>query len=312
MPSPSQVENESGGQIKADSSIRIITPPPDIRILVDKATRFVASVKPRLKKFIAMNAGMRKYTFLNAADPYHAYYQHRLSEFRAQNGSNEKRRLTQFTCKNTAVIEWILKRSDSRAESFAVSDTVLVSPITGELVKCSGMYEHIRDPKYKAEKETLFAKIREITLAQDEVISRSILEVAQIRPDSFGTTEEEVCYAVKAEIERTYPQLFSDQPGPKKRRLDNSLLVPEDKFLSQHPGPACIGVWREDKEEMLEISVESLSESVSSMKEKIAGQIEEAPPANKLKLRGDEGFLKDSLSLAYYNVARDVLLFLEW
>ncbi|KAJ0768932.1 putative Ubiquitin-like domain superfamily [Helianthus annuus] len=63
---------------------------------------------------------------------------------------------------------------------------------------------------------------------------------------------------------------------------------------------------------MLEISVESLCESVSSLKEKIAGQIEEAPPANKLKLRGDEGFLKDSLSLAYYNVARDVLLFLEW
>lgn len=52
---------------------------------------------------------------------------------------------------------------------------------------------------------------------------------------------------------------------------------------------------------MLEIMVPSLSETVGSLKEKIAGDIQ--LPANKQKLSGKAGFLKDNLSLAYYNVA---------
>ena len=36
------------------------------------------------------------------------------------------------------------------------------------------------------------------------------------------------------------------------------------------------------------------------MKEKIAGEVQ--LPANKQKLSGKAGFLKDNLSLAYYNV----------
>nr|GEY76589.1 probable splicing factor 3A subunit 1 [Tanacetum cinerariifolium] len=50
----------------------------------------------------------------------------------------------------------------------------------------------------------------------------------------------------------------------------------------------------------LEITVQSLSETVGSLKEKIAAEIQLA--ANKQKLSGKAGFLKDNLSLAYYNV----------
>ncbi|KAL4583191.1 hypothetical protein LXL04_007757 [Taraxacum kok-saghyz] len=32
-----------------------------------------------------VNAGNPKFNFLNGSDPYHAYYQHRLAEFRSQN-----------------------------------------------------------------------------------------------------------------------------------------------------------------------------------------------------------------------------------
>lgn len=54
------------------------------------------------------------------------------------------------------------------------------------------------------------------------------------------------------------------------------------------------------KGQTLEITVQALSETVGSLKEKIAGEIQ--LPANKQKLSGKAGFLKDNLSLAYYNV----------
>lgn len=63
------------------------------------------------------------------------------------------------------------------------------------------------------------------------------------------------------------------------------------------------------KGQVLEISVESLSESVGSLKEKIAGEIQ--LPANKQKLSGKAGFFKDNLSLAYYNVAGGEMLSLS-
>ena len=52
--------------------------------------------------------------------------------------------------------------------------------------------------------------------------------------------------------------------------------------------------------QVLEIMMQSLSETVGSLKEKIAGEIQ--LPANKQKLSGKAGFLKDNMSLAYYNV----------
>lgn len=55
------------------------------------------------------------------------------------------------------------------------------------------------------------------------------------------------------------------------------------------------------KGQVLEITVQSLSETIASLKEKLSGEIQ--LPANKQKLSGKAGFLKDNLSLAYYNVA---------
>ncbi|KAI7725816.1 hypothetical protein M8C21_031773, partial [Ambrosia artemisiifolia] len=363
---------------------------------------------------------------------------------------------------------------------------IVVSPITGELIPVNEMSEHMRisliDPKYKEQKERMFAKIRETTLAQDDEISRNIVRLARTRPDIFGTTEEEVSNAVKAEVEKinaeqkqqpkqviwdghtgsTFrtatqamsqnaaedqidgviddrnlpgpaaslprpgvpsvhplppppglalnlphvphstrylnvthpfppmpPPIYSQHPPymmnrlplpmscklqsvsvnfpslpipqlpgsqftplaprpfmpqhgmpilpppmpqgmlpppppeeaapplpeerePKRQRLDDSLLVPEDHFLSQHPGPVRISVLVPNVDEgnlrgqILDITVESLSESVGSLKEKIAGEIQLS--TNKQKLSGKAGFFKDNLSLAYYNVGEGEML----
>ncbi|KAI3668949.1 hypothetical protein L6452_40166 [Arctium lappa] len=385
------------------------------------------------------------------------------------------------------------KRPEDRVPVERNPTKYVVSPITGELIPVNEMSEHMRisliDPKYKEQKERMFAKIRETTLAQDDEISRNIVGLARTRPDIFGTTEEEVSNAVKAEIEkkndeqpkqviwdghtgsigRTATQAMSqnsedqmddgrnlagpaapprpgvpsvrplppppglalnlprvppnagqystvtsgglvpppsmpsmnsmvnqlrpppppmqmnygqqpymmnrppplpqsmsinppsipvppppgsqftplahrpftplsmtqhgmqmvppppmpqgmppppppeeappplpEEPEPKKQRLDDSLLVPEDQFMAQHPGPVRITVSVPNVDEgnlkgqVLEIIVQSLSETVGSLKEKIAGEIQ--LPANKQKLSGKAGFLKDNLSLAYYNV----------
>lgn len=391
------------------------------------------------------------------------------------------------------------KRPEERVPAERDPTKYVVSPITGELIPINEMSEHMRisliDPKYKEQKDRMFAKIRETTLAQDDEISRNIVGLARTRPDIFGTTEEEVSNAVKAEIEkkkdeqpkqvvwdghtgsigRTANQAMSqnsigeelndgvnndirnlpgpappppkpgmpavrplppppglvlniprpptavqyssqtnagitappppgppvvnmipsvrppppsmpmmhgqhlmanrppmppsmpltssnipvppppgshfthlggprppfvvpmsqpgvpmvppppmpqgippppppedapppipDEPEPKRQRLDDSMLIPEEQFLAQHSGPAHINISVPNVDEgnlkgqMLDITVLSLSETVGSLKEKIAGEIQ--LPANKQKLSGKAGFLKDNLSLAYYNV----------
>ncbi|RHN46224.1 putative splicing factor 3A subunit 1 [Medicago truncatula] len=340
------------------------------------------------------------------------------------------------------------------------------------------------NPKYKEQKERMFSKIRETTLAQDDEISKNIVGLARTRPDIFGTTEEEVSNAVKAEIEkkndeqpkqviwdgnsdsigRTANQAMSqniesddqsdaynnefknlpgpaappprpgipsvrplppppglalnvpcgpmhnmqysnpnsiglplppprpgmhmmqslrpppmhpsfprnnqgipippppgsqftpvpvsrpyvphlhppsammpmmhpppppqgvspppppeeappshpEEPKPKRQKHDDSALIPEDKFLTQHQGPSRISISVPNVDEgnlkgkVLEITVQSLSETVGSLKEKIAG--ENQLPANKQKLSGKPGFLKDNMSLAYYNVSGGEIL----
>ncbi|XP_075486666.1 putative splicing factor 3A subunit 1 [Primulina tabacum] len=384
------------------------------------------------------------------------------------------------------------KRPEDRILTEKDPTKYVVSPITGELVLINDMSEHMRisliDPKYKEQKDRMFAKIRETTLAADDEISRNIVGLARTRPDIFGTTEEEVSNAVKVEIEKKNdeqpkqviwdghtgsigrsttqaishntggedlndnvnndgwslpgpappppipgmppvrplppppglllniprpptsipysmptstgviapppprppvinivppvrppppmsmvhgqplmanqpsllpsmlpvppppgsqftmlggprpfvhipmpqpgmpmvppppmlqgmppppppeeaPPPLPDEPEPKRQRLDDSMLVPEDQFLVKHSGPAHISISVPNVDEanlkgqVLEITVQSLSETVGSLKEKIAGDIQ--LPANKQKLSGKAGFLKDNLSLAYYNI----------
>ncbi|KAK7256058.1 hypothetical protein RIF29_29491 [Crotalaria pallida] len=395
------------------------------------------------------------------------------------------------------------KRPEDRIPAERDPTKFVVSPITGELIPISEMSEHMRisliDPKYKEQKERMFAKIRETTLAQDDEISRNIVGLARTRPDIFGTTEEEVSNAVKAEIEkndeqpkqviwdghsgsigRTANQALSqnigedqndaanneaknlpgpaappprpgmpsirplppppglalnlprvplnavqysaptsggfqipqprppvmpmmpsvrpapppmqmssgqqslmagqpppmppsysinsqgmhippppgsqftpmpvprpyaplppsgmpmmhpppmphgvppppppdeappplpEEPEPKRQKHDDSTLIPEDQFLAQHPGPVRISVSVPNVDEgnlkgqVLEVTVQSVSETVGSLKEKIAGEIQ--LPANKQKLSAKPGFLKDNLSLAYYNIGGGEIL----
>ncbi|CAN4078511.1 unnamed protein product [Withania somnifera] len=572
-------------------SIGIIYPPQGIRSIVEKTSQFVAKNGPEFEKRIVLNnTGNAKFNFLNASDPHHAYYQHRLAEARAQNQASgeqptqpedkeaapapptidgaeatakpdlsaqfrpvrkvlEPPEAEQYTVrlpegipgeeldiiKLTSQIvarngKSFLKRSQEQARQkaedeieqerlqmamtdwhdFVVVETIdfaddedqdLPPPLTlEEVIRRSKMptleeEEYVEPGKeveiemdeeevqlveegmqaYKEQKDMMFVKIKEMTPAQDDEISRNIVGLARTCPDIFSTTEEEVSNAVKAEIEKKMeepkqviwmamsqnnaddqndarnlpgpqaplpprpglpsirplppppglvqniprppntvhystptssgvaapspprppminmipqvqlppppmPQMpgqqnlmvnhppmrpsmamnshsvpippppgsqftplgeprpfiphpmfqsgmcmvrlppmprgmppppppeeappLPEEPEPKSKKLDESVLIPEDQFLVHHSGPGASVMNTEEgnlKGQVLEITVQSLSETIASLKEKISGEIQ--LPANKQKLSGKAGFLKENLSLAYCNVA---------
>lgn len=68
---------------KAKPVIGIIYPPPEVRNIVDKTASFVARNGPEFESRIRQNEiNNPKFNFLNGGDPYHAYYQHKVRDFR--------------------------------------------------------------------------------------------------------------------------------------------------------------------------------------------------------------------------------------
>ncbi|WVZ71690.1 hypothetical protein U9M48_020245 [Paspalum notatum var. saurae] len=105
-----------------------------------------------------------------------------------------------------------------------------------------------------------------------------------------------------------------DEPEPKMQRIDDASLIPAEQFLAHHPGPASISVSVPNLDEgnlrgqVLQIPVQSLSDTIGSLKKQIAGELQ--LPANKQKLSLRTSFLKDNLTLAYYNVGPGVVILL--
>lgn len=71
-------------------TIGIIYPPPELRNIVDKTASFVARNGPEFEARIRQNEiNNQKFNFLNPGDPYHAYYQHKVKEFKEGKGAPE-------------------------------------------------------------------------------------------------------------------------------------------------------------------------------------------------------------------------------
>ena len=71
----------------------IILPPPAIKAIVDKTAAFVAkSANPALleEKFKLREKSDSRFAFVNAEDPYHAYYADRLAAFKAGEQPEQK------------------------------------------------------------------------------------------------------------------------------------------------------------------------------------------------------------------------------
>ncbi|XP_032899211.1 splicing factor 3A subunit 1 [Amblyraja radiata] len=67
--------------------VGIIYPPPEVRNIVDKTASFVARNGPEFEARIRQNEiNNSKFNFLNPNDPYHAYYRHKVNEFKEGKG----------------------------------------------------------------------------------------------------------------------------------------------------------------------------------------------------------------------------------
>lgn len=107
----------------------------------------------------------------------------------------------------------------------------------------------------------------------------------------------------------------SEEPEPKRQRLVEFVLSPEEDFLAKHGSESakvriqCPVLDGNEKlvGQMLLVEVASLTDMIGHLKSRLAGEL--GLPANKQKLaREGVGFLKDEFSLAHYNVSEDVVL----
>ncbi|XP_034941201.1 splicing factor 3A subunit 1 [Chelonus insularis] len=81
---PSEIEDTAPS---SQPIVGIIYPPPEVRNIVDKTASFVARNGPEFESRIRQNElGNAKFNFLNFGDPYHAYYQHKVKEFKEGKG----------------------------------------------------------------------------------------------------------------------------------------------------------------------------------------------------------------------------------
>jgi len=68
-------------------TVGIIYPPPEVRNIVDKTASFVARNGPEFENRIRQNeVSNPKFNFLQPTDAYHAYYQHKVGEFKEGRG----------------------------------------------------------------------------------------------------------------------------------------------------------------------------------------------------------------------------------
>lgn len=111
------------------------------------------------------------------------------------------------------------------------------------------------------------------------------------------------------------PPPMEDEPASKKLKTEDSL-VPEEEFLRRNKGPVSIKVQVPNMQDKTEWKLNGqvlvftlpLTDQVSVIKVKIHEAT--GMPAGKQKLQYEGIFIKDSNSLAYYNMANGAVIHL--
>jgi splicing factor 3A subunit 1 len=82
------VNVEGGARVELETqthAVGVITPPPDIRAIVDKTAQFVARNGPEFEtRILGSEKNNAKFNFLLPADPYNAYYKSKIAAFKEE------------------------------------------------------------------------------------------------------------------------------------------------------------------------------------------------------------------------------------
>lgn len=65
-----------------NAGVGLIFPPPDIRGVIDKTAQFVAKCGPEFEQRVLREQNHTKFAFLLPSNPYRAYYEHKVKEFK--------------------------------------------------------------------------------------------------------------------------------------------------------------------------------------------------------------------------------------
>ncbi|XP_063926123.1 splicing factor 3A subunit 1 [Zophobas morio] len=134
--------------------VGIIYPPPEVRNIVDKTASFVARNGPEFEARIRQNElGNPKFNFLNPGDPYHAYYQHKVNDFREGKGQEPTSTLPAAISKLTVTAaaqqkqQEILKQveqpfvpKDPPSEFEFIADPPSISALDLDIVKLTAQF----------------------------------------------------------------------------------------------------------------------------------------------------------------------------
>ncbi|KAK9874570.1 hypothetical protein WA026_005403 [Henosepilachna vigintioctopunctata] len=154
MPVLEGTENADESSAPINPVVGIIYPPPEVRNIVDKTASFVARNGPEFEARIRQNElGNPKFNFLNTGDPYHAYYQHKVNDFREGKGQEPSAGLPSALSKLTVTAsaqqkqQEILKQieqpfvpKDPPAEFEFIADPPSISALDLDIVKLTAQF----------------------------------------------------------------------------------------------------------------------------------------------------------------------------
>lgn len=147
------IEKEEGGPPTTQPVVGIIYPPPEVRNIVDKTASFVARNGPEFESRIRQNElGNPKFNFLSFGDPYHAYYQHKVKEFREGRGQEptaappgQQKTVTSATqLKQQELLKQVSEQpfvpKDPPAEFEFIADPPSISALDLDIVKLTAQF----------------------------------------------------------------------------------------------------------------------------------------------------------------------------
>ncbi|CAH8276540.1 unnamed protein product [Arabidopsis lyrata] len=327
------VQNRNGAtDVSYPMDIKIFHAPPDAQTpaIVDRVAFLVSKYGWQFKMMVmASNTNDARFDFLMSSpdvDPAQAYYQRRLTEYycRVLEGMTLEELDTvkvtgQFVAWYGDVFRGKLMERVMMNHQFEfMKQTDYRFSFFNEFVV--GYSQVLNPPKYL--KDKLNNNAAYMTAILEAFLERILWDHVQELKWLDGGENSMIEWHNSAskdfvEDHELLPMLEMSPPAPlppqKRPELDESALVPlepEDQFLAQHEGLSIIRVICVPDGQVIKITVQSLSENVASLKEKIAEVVQ--IPANKHMLSGNRAVLKDNdRSLAYYNVKSGAILILD-
>jgi len=178
----------------------------------------------------------------------------------------------------------------------------------------------------QAQVQAQVQQVQQAQVAQQRMMQQQLITQQLVRNAAQGLQAQQQAQAqqnligllgAQQQQQQLAQQLQQQQPGEqasKRVRLDEPSLVPEDEWLARHGGQVSVKVKMpviDAPDSQLKGQVISIDLSLSDTVNKIKGQITEETglPAGKQKIQTHSGiFLKDTNSLAYFNVSPDTVL----